>query len=244
MRPGDTTTKVFHVMDADGAPVTGLTLSDYTIVAYNNGVVYTHSSAITELTGGNYKWTYVTPATRGEVWINCQPNAAANTIAHAKTRSVSFAGEVENQDLDSVYAANARPIITLRGSGTIGQVQALVLSQNRFRRLEFTFVDSNGDPVLLDTDYDNYLIAVRSADQATTIWDGADATITPDDSGVLTVDIPEDASFFDALDVGETSALLYYEITADFEQNADQTISLVPSSPLTLNRVEVGTGGP
>lgn len=239
MRPGDTTTKIFHVMDADGVPVTGLTLSDFTIVAYNNGVTYTHSSAITELTGGNYKWTYALPATRGDVWINCQPNAAANTIAHAKTRSVSFAGEVENQDLDSVYAANSRPIIALRSSGTIGQVQPLVLSQNRYRLLEFSFIDSNGDPVLLDTDYGNWIIAIRSLDQTTTQWDGS--LLTPDDSGILTVEIPEDATFFDALDAGEISTQLYYEITADLDHDADKTVSMVPSSLLTLTRVEVGT---
>ncbi len=242
-QPAESVTKVFHVMNAAGVPVTGLVLASFTITAYLNGVTYAHSSTITEKSLGWYAWTYNTAVTSGQELINIQPVNASYRCCITATRSLSFSGEVEDQDLDSLYVRQARPSVTVRGTGTLGEQIPITLSQNRYRLMEITIVDQDDVPILLNTDYNNWTIAVRSADQTTTEWEGTVADVlTVSDSGLLTIEWPEDASFFAALATGAiTPAQLYWEVTGDLDHDTAKTVSVIPSSSLLIERVEVGT---
>ncbi|HYG66690.1 MAG TPA: hypothetical protein VD838_03490 [Anaeromyxobacteraceae bacterium] len=237
-QPADTVTKVVHVVDASGAGVEGLDLADFEFVALEDGAAYTHNSTIEEIGDGDYKWTFSQPSSRAHKYIRIRPTNAAHRCVMTAARSVCYEGEVENQDLDSIYAATARPVISLTGEGTLGQKVPITLHKDRWRKLEFQIVDENDEPVALDSDYDGWAIGVRSADQSTTEWDGTGAIIVPDDSGLLTVEIPENASFFAALTEGTAQVTLYYEIVANLGGNSAKTVAIVPSSELTLSRSE------
>lgn len=240
-RPNESVIKIVHVMDVDGVAITGLTLSDFTITAYADGVTWTHGSTITELANGFYKWTYTTAPTRAQNFIQIRPSNTSYYASFSAFRGIAWVGEVEVQDLDSLYARQARPVVRLASNGALGTQQPVTMYKDRWRLLEFEIFDEDNEPVALDSDYDNWQVAVRSKDQSTTVWDGTGATITPSDDGLLQIEVPENASFFDALDEGEDQTVLYWEVTADVGGVSTKTIAVIPSSQLMLKRSEVGS---
>jgi hypothetical protein len=127
--------------------------------------------------------------------------------------------------------------------------QSLQVVAYRQRELTVTCVDAAGTPITsLGTDYPSASLrmSVRSADQTTTKWD-AGPTGTPSgfsiatSGAVLSITIPETATFFSALAAGAMSATLYYEVTGDYGGDSAKTRPLIRSSTLTLLRREVGT---
>lgn len=253
MKPGDPVNKFIRVTTAAGVAVTGLNLASFTVEAYYKApgvaaATFTHASSITEMGSGWYLWTFTLPAVACEWAVRIARATGTDLVSPNR-----YDGETEGQDLDAIYAAVARPIVTLSGQGTIGQVTAVSLVAYRRRVLRFSFVDESGVAINMaaGTVYEAYAFSVR---------DPTDQTLTPPKfdgvhntpagftivggSGYIDVTIPESASFFDAIDEGadvEDTHALRFELTGDVVGTSGQTVALVVSSPMTLLRREVGT---
>lgn len=247
VQPADTLSKLFLVTDAAGAAVTGLTLaSNFTFTAWSktyggSWATYSSSPTVTEIGSGYYSVDWSSPSNAGWWAAKISANSASHFLDENK-----WQGEMENQDGDSIFGSVARPIVRVTGSGTLGQITSLELIADRYASRTWTFVDANGDPVDVSSDYSNYALSVRSEDQTTTVWDGTNGSplafgLTAS-SNALTATFPEDATFFSAIATGATQPVkLFYEITGDLGGDTAKTVALVQSSPLLLYRSEVGT---
>ncbi len=220
----------------------GLATADFNFIAYKNGATWSHGSVVVHIAAGWYTHTYTTPPIASQFIINAQPINTNYRSSPVAFRSVSYQGEVEDQDLDSLYVRQARPVVTIRGTGTVGQIQPITLYNNRYRKMEFTFVDQDDVPIMLATTYDNVALAVRSADQSTVVYSSSSIT-TIYDSGLMRIEWPEDAGFFaTAMPIGTVAPVqLYWEVTGNLGHDVTKTVSLIPSSILNLLRSEVGT---
>lgn len=246
-QPGDTTHRLIRVKDGSGAAVTGLTLASFTIDAYAKGygaaefTTYTSGASITELGGGRYRFSFAMPAAAGWFDVMIRPVNTSYLVW-----SSHFEGEIETQDYDSLYGNILRPVATLTTNAQLGNSVPLELIANRYRSLSITIRDQAGATVDLST-YTNLKMSVRSKDQTTTKWDAGPSgtptnfVITGSVGGVLSIEIPEDATFFAALTAGSDLVNLYWEVTGDMGGSAAKTIPIIRSSALNLMRREVGT---
>jgi hypothetical protein len=249
-RPGDTVHRVVRVQLADGTPVTGLTSAAVTVEAYQRAAtasVWTSYSAAlgwVEIGGGRYAISYLLPAAAGWHDVLLLPTNAAHTIFDAR-----WSGEVEDTDLDRITGLVARPSAVVSAAAFLATQVPLELIAYRWASRTLTILDAAGEPLTtFGTDYPtaSLRLAVRSLNQTTTVWDagpsGTPAGFSISSSGaVLTITVPENATFFAALAAGALRTDLFWEVTADYQGVASQTVSVVPSSPLTLLRREVGT---
>jgi hypothetical protein len=239
--------RTFRVTDpGTGVGVTGLTSANFTLASYKRPyggawATYAASIAIAEIADGWYGLTFTNPSTAGYRLVTIK----ANVPASHKLNISAIDGEVMTQDLATIFAATARPVVRIASTGSVGQTVPLSMVAKRWFQRTFTFVDSSGDPITLLSTYGSFRISVRAKDQddPDAFWDGTD--LVADDAGNLVVTIPEDADFFDALPEptleSQDTVVLRYEIAADYNSEAAKTVSLVPSSQLTLTRYEVGT---
>lgn len=248
MQPAGSITKFFRVLDASGAAVAGELIGDFTVTALHKPyggtpATWTHNAALSEVTSEFYAVTFDAPATAGQWGLWIIPTTATYQIEWAQ-----ISDETENQDRDSLGNLISRPIIGITGQGTIGQQVPIEMVAHRYRVLRFTFVDADGNDIDMTagTTYTSYKWSVRSvADQtATPPKFDQTANITAGD-GYVEVAVLEDSSFFDALpedaNVVDTMTLRH-ELAADLVAVTGETVSLVPSSTLTLRRREWGSG--
>ena len=251
MKPGDTISKLVRVVDASGTAVTGLTLaSNFTFTAYQEAyggstfTTYSASATLTEVGSGMYRLQWTLPAAAGFWAAHLAPDAPSSHYLFEEF----WQGEVEAQDLDSIYGSVVTPQVTLTGEGTIGQKVGMTLVAYRWAQRTFTFLDDNGDPVDIENDYGTYTIGINAEDHTTLTSDATNGATTAAgtwgltaSSNVLTLTVPEDAPFFDQEPSNSVQPTqLYYEITANKGGDATQTVALVRHSPLTLLRREVG----
>lgn len=251
-QPGSSVTKFIRRLTAAGVASTGKVLADFTIAAYHKAAsvaaaTFTHGSTITELSLGWYAWTYTLPATAGFTGVDLDVATGTDTID-----LIQIQDELEAADLDQIAALVNRPIVAVSSQGTIGEVVALTLINKRYRRARFTFTDAAGATIDMTTGttYTAYAWSTRShTNQASADYRVDAVTGTPvgfvitGGVGYVDVTIPEDAAFFDLTE--GTSAVdsleIRHELTADLVAVAGQTVALIPSSPLTITRREVGT---
>lgn len=253
--PSNTVTKFFYVSTAAPAAVTGLTIGNFLVVAVykprsSAPVAWTHASALVDLGtslgvgwNGWYAWTYTMPAAGdSDCAIDITPTNAAHFLRFAASQ-----GELEPKDLLSIYNAASKPVVTINGQGTIGQITPITLINKRYRKLTFTFVDSNGANIDMTAGvtYTNYVFGTRSKTDQTATPPKADQTTgIVGGNGYVEVTILEAASFFNALTEGasvQEKIEIFYELTADLVAVANETVPLVQSSLLTIYRREVGT---
>jgi hypothetical protein len=251
-QPGNTVCKILRRLTAAGVASTGKVLADFTGVGYTYpsggpAASYTLSLAVAELANGYYAVTYLLPSAAGHFGVHITAASGTDSV-----EAVLFSGELEANDLDQMAALLARPVVGLTSSGTIGQQVALTLVNKRYRELTFSFVDANGTAVDMTT-YTGITFGVRSkTDQTLTPpkIDAVNGTATAGSTyvitaavGSITVKIPEDATFFTLTEGASPvdSLELEYELTGDQGGSATKTVSLVPTSPLTLTWREVGT---
>ena len=253
--PSNSIAKFFYIGLAAGTPVTALAIGNFTVVAAykprsSATVAWTHASALVDLGAllgagwnGWYAWMYTMPSVGdSDCMIDIKPNSAAHFL-----RFAAALGELEPKDLLSIYNAASKPVVTITGQGTLGQVTPITLVAKRYRRLTFTFVDNNGANIDMTagTTYTNFVFGTRSKTDQTLTPPKADQT-TGITGGVGYVDVVilEASSFFNILTEGATpldKIEILYELTADLVAVASETIPLVQSSPLTIVRREVGT---
>ncbi len=255
-QPNNTVVKFFKRLDAAGAPSPLKNTGDFVFVGYHAPAgtlpaAYTHNSVITELANGYYAWSYSLAPTAGFSGLDIDVLAGTDTI-----EMLPLQGEVENQDLDAIYASASRPTVTLSGGGTIGQVTPVTLVNKRYRKLTFNFVDAAGVNIDMTAGvlYTAYTFAVRARDNQTTAppkIDAVNGTVTAGFTYVITggmgyvdVEIPEDATFFTLPEGASVIETIdhRFELTADLVASpAARTVAIVQSSPLNLVRREVGT---
>jgi hypothetical protein len=253
MRPGDTTHRLIRVTNpATGAGVTGLVIGDFTVLAKARGYAasvwsnWTHASALVEIGSGYYAlafaacpsagwWRYLITSDDGyDVWSN------------------SWEGEVEAQDLDSMYTGLSAVALGTPRNVFLGFTWPAELFAYRYGEWEIPVVDQTGEPVDL-SGYTNLKLAVRSLNQTTYKLDAEHGTptgfvLTGSAGGIVNVSWPESVGS-GAADIYAVvppasltmSEALYYEITGDVGGDATKTIPIVSSSPLTVRRREVGS---
>jgi hypothetical protein len=251
MRPGDTVIRCFKVLDPAGAVVAGLTLSDFAAVGIANAYgaaaftdIATPGFAIAAIAGhsGWYRMSHAFPPSAGFCGIDIVPTNPLYRVVMP-----SWSGEIENQDLDRLYAAVAKPVVTLASAGSIGQQVALTLVTKRYCLLEFAFVDSAGAKIDMTSGvtYTNFAWSVRAYPDQTASPPKFDKTtgIVGSD-GLVQVPVLESSSFFSYLTEGASAAdsvTVRHELTADLVAVANETVALVPSSALIITRREVGS---
>jgi hypothetical protein len=244
MRAGEVTHRLIKILSAsDGSAVTGLVLGDFTITAKalaygaSSWSNYTSGAALTEIGAGLYDLAFVGPPSSG--WWRVMIEHSMHSVW-----SGSWEGEVEVQDLDSLYASVARPVAVLSSNVQMGTQATLELVAYRYRSIDVAIVDQGGAAIDI-SGYTGLALSVRSLDQTTTKWDATNgsptgAVITASGS-TLHVEIPENATFFSALPAATDFLRLYWEVTGNVGGDEAKTIPIIRSSPCNLYRREVGT---
>lgn len=247
MRPGDLSCpRCFKVLDPAGAPVAGLTAGDFAVLVLANAygaTAYADVSpagiAIAAIAGhaGYYRLAHNYPAAAGWLAVDVVPVNPLHQVV-----PLCWSGEVENADLDRLNANLQNPIVTLQLGGSLGQPVALSLVAHRHAVIPFAFTGVDMTPGVT---YTNYRWSVRDAKDQTLAaakYDQTTGILAAD--GLVTITIPETASFFSVMPEGASPADRYelrHELVADLVSASGETVSLVPSSSLTLQRREEGT---
>jgi hypothetical protein len=252
---------MFRVVDAAGNGVTGLVIGDFTVTTWNRGYAssdfsaWTHGTTLTAKGFGWYRLDAAGPPSAGIFLYRIK----ANSTSYQHESPNEWNGEVEVQDLDSLYGATVRPVAQLTQSAQLGMALPMEFVAYRYRELAITVVDQDGEEITsLETDFpaSGLRVAIRSQDQTTTKWEaGPSGTISIPSSGggtaadfavsisgaILTIVMPEDASWFAALATGTSSInTLFIEVTGNRDGDADKTQPIIRSSQITLARREVG----
>jgi hypothetical protein len=256
MRAGDTTHRIVTVLNADDTPATGLTIADFTVTARGRGYgasvwsTYTHSSAIVELGSGDYALSFLAPAAAGWWRYKIAPNVATRTVWNQ-----SFEGEIETQDLDSMFTGLSSVALGASRNIYLGNVwPSAELIAYRYNQWSIPVVDQNRDPIDL-SGWTNLALSVRTLDQTTKKLDATNGSptgfvLTGSAGGIVTVEWPESlgtpgsaADIYSIVPAGSLtmSQALYFEVTGDVDADTDKTVPIIRSSPLIIGRREVGS---
>lgn len=198
--PGDVTYRALQVVDVNGNPVTGLSLSGFTVYAYSRGygasifTAYSAGSVMQEVGSGTYDLSFLLPAAAGWFYYRIVPNGSGQRILSANC----WQGEVESVDLAAINANVVVPVATITTSAILGMPLALQCIAYRYRTLAAVVKTQSGATVDL-TQYNDFAISIRSKDQQTTKWDAQPGCpygvlITGDSSGNLSLTLPESSS--------------------------------------------------
>lgn len=248
MRPGDTRHVTIKVTDATGAGITGLVLGNFTVRSkkYPAGgsawEAWSPSTALTEDASGYYYLDFTLPSAACE-W-DFRIEHASYDVANGH-----WEGELESYDIDYIYSRVIRPVATATTDFSLGATVALDVVAYRHQVKTVVVEDDNGNPVTLDTTYENFILCIKNADQ-TKSWEykydggawkqsidgGAfspltDFSIAWNDSGELTITFPETCDFYSqatAADRPKESGL-YYDVRADLKTTS-KTCAIIRSS--------------
>ncbi len=251
-QPGEIVGKRLRVVNAAGTGVTGLLISDFTVTSYyrpkgGSWTSYSAGAALTSLGSGLYGITYALPSVPAQYFVQIIPNSSSNFASVE-----AWEDEAEAQDLDAMYGLVARPIVTVSGQGTVGQIKDVTITSHRNWILTYGFADQTGTPIDMTsgTVYANYKVGFRGVKDQTATPPKLDAIHgTPAGFGItgglgfLTVTIPMGCTIFNALPEGASvadSIVIKYEITGERVAAAGERVALVASSNMTLTRREEG----
>lgn len=232
MQPGDIQYSVVTVSNAYGVPQTGLVTADFTVVYYFGTTTHAVVFTATELGAGRYRIALTLPATRG--FLNVFIASGSRIVENGR-----LSGEIENQDLDSIYGVVVRPQSQLTSASTIASEIQLVLNGRRYKALTVSVVDQNGAAIDLSA-YTNWRFSVWDRTHTASAYSLASG-ITGTVGGLVSWAIPESATFFSAIDTaiaaGDSQAVLYYDMIADAGGVASSTESIFRGQ-LIVNRWE------
>jgi len=233
MRPGDTEYAIVVVKNATtGAGITGLTSGSFTVSYYLDATTPASSFGVTELGSGFYRFALALPATAG--YFNCFITSGSYEIENGR-----WHGEIENYDVDSIYAVSIKPIATLSSTAALATEITISLNAYRYKSLSVSVVDQAGAAVSL-SGYNNWKFSVWDNKHATTI-SVQNSGITGSAGGIVAWAVPETATFFTNIDAaiaaGDNSVVLYYDMIADEAATASKT-STIFRGQLILTRFE------
>jgi hypothetical protein len=258
MKPLEANAKIFQVLNAStGALVSGLTLSDFTIVhkyipsGSTTPAAWTHGATITAVSGlaGYYAINFASPPASVFWFLYPQPNNAAYIFNPVP----GYQAELETQDVDSLYANLIRTSVQDQTKVYLGQTISNA-SKVAFRYDVWTFTILQGNTPVDLSGYTNIKMGIRSPDQTAIKYEAVSGTggwtITANSAGLLTITWPEaitnagtlGGDVYSWLGIGKTSAEpLYIEVTGDVGGDTAKTVPIIRSSQITLLRREVGS---
>lgn len=210
MRPGDVDSVVITVKNA-GVAVLGLVTANFTVAYYLDATVPTAVFTVTEISGGRYRVALTLPGTAGYFSIFITSNAGY-TVENGR-----WFGQLEAQDITSLYAIVVRPQSQLAGTSALASEVTLNLNANRRKSLTVSVVDQAGAVVDL-SGYNNWRFTVWDQKHAATIY-SLSSGITGSALGVVAWVVPETAGFFAQIDAvianGDSQMVLYFDMIAD-----------------------------
>lgn len=254
MQPGGLLPKVIRVTDASDAPVTsGLTIASFTTSALGRGYgasVWSAYAASFVLGAhlGNGRWPveFLLPPSAGQFDVELLPVDPTLTVTPNR-----WQGEVETQDLDSLYGNIVKPILMPTVGALLGQPYNGELVAYRWNQWTIPVKDQAGALIDLSSPaYNNLKLSVRSKDQTTIKLDavnGVGGFVLIGTLGQLYIEWPEStgsgvADIYAWLAAGATKAdALYYEATGDKDSDTAKTVPIIRSSELLIGRREVGS---
>ena len=236
--PGDTIKALILAQTYAGVAKTGLTLSDLTVSGTLNGAAASISAALTEVdTIGawrRYKLEFVVPALSGVsiFTVTAQP---VSTSYYLDTLRV-VDGEIEAIDLTSIYGIISAPVVSVVNAGGPAGDIPLRLVKSTYVPISFSVTDQTGAVIDL-SGYDTPVFGIKSKNQTTTTYSQSSG-ITMTAGGLVTIAVPESASFYTALATGEDEASLYWSFVANEAATATMTRCLARGT-LSVIRSEV-----
>lgn len=236
-QPGDTITRTFKVVDASGTAVTGLTTGSFTLTGYRNGASSSITHTVVEIGSGFYSVAYPLPATAGLVDAWFVPTSASNFIEWPV-----LTGEVEAQDLVSIYGIVAKPVVVLNATGAPSNEIELKFIKNDYHSISFTVKTQAGVAVdLVAAGYNNWKFGVKNKDQsvvASVVPYSQTTGITGAADGTVTIVVPETASFYGLLATGvDQTTGARWSLEADEGGDSTKTRTL-GRGPATVVRKE------
>ncbi len=245
MQPGGTYSSTIRRRTIASVPSLGKALADFTIGAYYSGVLASVAPAISYV-GVNgiyavYKIDVVVPAGEGVLDLTFQAANGTDIITPGE-RQV----EIEAYDLSALAAIFAVPIVSVvTNGGPQGDISIRVVA-NRYSPVAFTVRDTSGAAFDL-SGWNNAKFGVQNAAQSVVaspyVLPYLQTTgITMTAGGLVTIAIPETASFFGALTAalitaGTYQTDLYWELFADDASDTAKTRCLARGL-ITILRAE------
>jgi hypothetical protein len=203
---------------AAGAAATGKVIGNLTYKITLNGADAGITPTLTEgATVGSwrlYTLNLTAPATAGQLVIHLEPNDGVLSYD-------SISDEVTRYSADDVLSLATSPVIATLTSGGPSGDTTLRLVKNTYVPISFTVRDATGAAVDL-SGYDAGDFSVKSKDQTTTTYSQTTG-ISMTAGGLVTIAVPDNASFYSALTTGADAVELYWDFVADEASDTAKT---------------------
>jgi len=195
---------------AAGAAATGKVIGNLTHKITINGTDAGLTATLTEgVTVGAwrlYTLGFTAPATAGVIVVHLEPNDGVLSYD-------TITDDVTLYSSDSVLATVTSPVIATLTSGGPSGDTTLRLVKSTYVPISFTVRDATGAVVNL-SGYNAGKFSIRSKDQTTTTYSQTSG-VSMTSGGLVTIAVPENASFYAALTTGNDSVELYWDFVAD-----------------------------
>ncbi len=169
---------------------------------------------VTLPTGGPYQFALAVEAASGSDIVN----------------PMVFNGEVEQQDIDSIYGTVVRPIVSSSTSTVFSSAFDLNLIAYRNTPVAASITDQTGAAIDL-SGYNNWRFSVWDKTHSGSILFTSALDITGSNVGAISFTVPETAAFYSqiaaALTAGNDNTILYYDVIADYAADATKTRTLM-----------------
>lgn len=233
MKAGDVYYLHFKVEDAAGAGVTGLLTGQFTVTDIEDGAAVALTvNNFAEIGGGWYSYDVTTGSTTA---TPLTLEVTSSNAAHVMVNNIQTV-ELEVNDLDALAAVVVTPVAVSTVTSTPAVDTQLVLDKDRYHEVRVSIVDQNGSAIDL-SGYNNWSFDVETEAQDISPAYNQTTGISGTAGGLLSLDIPETASFFAELTAGNDTVTLYYNVKADKAATATQTQNIMRGTIL-LRRSE------
>lgn len=240
MQPGDTYDVEFYVQNTAGAAVTGLLDStNLTLTKLKDGATSSATEVFAEIGSGYYRYRVTTESTKGSYFFHVKAVAPTTHFVVGGVHKL----EVEQYDIDAMYARVVVPRISQSLTSTPASDTTLTIDADRYHDVAVTIVDQTGAAIDL-SGYTGWVFTVQDATHTSNanIPYSLISGISGDANGLLTFSIPETASFYNQIDSeitgsGVSSIELYYDVKADKGGVSGQTQNIMRGK-IILRRYE------
>jgi len=203
---------------AAGAAATGKVIGDLTykitLDGADAGITPTLTSVATVGSWQLYSLGFTAPATVGQLVVHMEPDDGALSYD-------TITDDVTLYSSDDVLALVTSPVIATLTSGGPSGDTTLRLVKSTYVPIAFTVRDATGAAVDL-SGYNAGDFSVRSQNQTTTTYSQTTG-ITMTAGGLVTIAVPENASFYAALTTGVDAVELYWDFVADEASDTAKT---------------------
>ncbi len=203
-----------------GVAATGKVVGNLTVQDNLNGAAVSVTYGLTE--GSTYgAWreyflTFTSPATTGQLAIFLQPNDGF--LAYDMIQDELTANSID--EIASLISAPATSTLEVGGPSSDLLIRAV---KNTYVPAMFTVRDANGNALNI-SGYTGLRFGVKNQAQSVTYSQTSGITLVGGGtSGVVTVEIPENASFYSELTTGVDAVTLYWDLVGDDAGSSTKT---------------------